>query len=85
LKDDDIIFIKEQIGGPLKTTGKADWPYIGRNEDKAFLYEIVCNQRNGIDVNKWDSLARDCHHLGFHNNFDYARYMMFARVIEEDG
>ena len=34
------------------------WPYEGRPEEKSFLYEIVANKRNGIDVDKWDYFAR---------------------------
>ncbi|XP_059152287.1 deoxynucleoside triphosphate triphosphohydrolase SAMHD1-like isoform X2 [Physella acuta] len=85
LKDNDVTFIKEMIGGPLEITGSQKWPYEGRKENKSFLYEIVCNKRNSNDVNVWDYLARDCHHLGFYNNFDYSRFMKFARVIDEDG
>ncbi|XP_063816252.1 deoxynucleoside triphosphate triphosphohydrolase SAMHD1 isoform X2 [Pseudophryne corroboree] len=58
------------------------WPYVGRQEEKCFLYEIVANKRNGIDVDKWDYFARDCHHLGIQNNFDYKRFLKFARVCE---
>ena len=58
-----------------------DWPYLGRPESKSFLYEVVANKRNGIDVDKWDYFARDCHNLGIPNNFDMRRYMKFARVI----
>ncbi|KAK2851501.1 hypothetical protein Q5P01_007777 [Channa striata] len=84
---EDLDFIKEQIAGPLETQagqGKK-WPYKGRPEDKSFLYEIVANKRNGIDVDKWDYFARDCCHLGIQNNFDYRRYMKFARVFDVDG
>ena len=35
------------------------WPYKGRGEEKAFLYEVVANKRNGIDVDKWDYFQRD--------------------------
>ncbi|KAH9490943.1 SAM domain and HD [Bulinus truncatus] len=84
LDDKDILFIQENISGP-KSTGSTAWPYKGRREDKAYLYEIVSNKRNGIDVYKWDYLARDCHHLGLANNFDSLRYMKLARVVEEDG
>ncbi|XP_073325864.1 deoxynucleoside triphosphate triphosphohydrolase SAMHD1-like [Pagrus major] len=89
MKDDhlepttDLVFMKEMIGGPLDTT--AAWPYKGRSEDKFFLYEIVSNKRNGIDVDKFDYFARDCHHLGMKNNFDYRRFFHFARVCEVDG
>ncbi|XP_074867790.1 deoxynucleoside triphosphate triphosphohydrolase SAMHD1 isoform X2 [Carettochelys insculpta] len=80
---EDIDFIKEQIGGPLDTTPhRGLWPYRGRPEEKSFLYEIVANKRNGIDVDKWDYFARDCHHLGIQNNFDYKRFLKFARVCE---
>ncbi|XP_053172853.1 deoxynucleoside triphosphate triphosphohydrolase SAMHD1 [Scomber japonicus] len=84
---EDLDFIKEQIAGPLNTNvaqGKK-WPYKGRGEDKSFLYEIVANKRNGIDVDKWDYFARDCYHLGIQNNFDYRRFLKFARVCEVDG
>uniref|UniRef100_A0A3B3C9A9 SAM and HD domain containing deoxynucleoside triphosphate triphosphohydrolase 1 n=1 Tax=Oryzias melastigma TaxID=30732 RepID=A0A3B3C9A9_ORYME len=80
-----LIFIKELIlGEPLQKTSKdsAAWQYDGRKEDKSFLYEIVSNKENGIDVDKFDYFARDCHHLGIKNNFDHLRYFMFTRVIE---
>ena len=80
----DILFIKEQIAGPNYTelcSQPSDWPYEGRTEEKSFLYEIVANKRNGIDVDKWDYFARDCHCLGIPNNFDLKRFMKFARVI----
>lgn len=34
------------------------WLYKGRPKEKSFLYEIVANKRNGIDVDKWDYFAR---------------------------
>ncbi|XP_076023306.1 deoxynucleoside triphosphate triphosphohydrolase SAMHD1-like isoform X2 [Genypterus blacodes] len=84
---EDLDFIKEQIAGPMDTSSSLStkWPYKGRTEDKAFLYDIVANKRNGIDVDKWDYFARDCHHLGIQNNFDHRRSLMFARVINVDG
>ncbi|XP_044066529.1 uncharacterized protein LOC122882805 [Siniperca chuatsi] len=84
-KDEDMDFIKEMIAGPQKTNEAQSWPYKGRPEDKSFLYEIVANKRNGVDVDKFDYFARDCHHLGIQNNFDHRRFMMFARVCEVDG
>ncbi|KAF6714556.1 Deoxynucleoside triphosphate triphosphohydrolase SAMHD1 [Oryzias melastigma] len=83
---EDLDFIKEQIAGPQNTQNQGQkWPYKGRPEDKSFLYEIVANKRNGIDVDKWDYFARDCYHLGIQNNFDYERFLKFARVCEVDG
>uniref|UniRef100_A0A4W6F7X9 Deoxynucleoside triphosphate triphosphohydrolase SAMHD1 n=1 Tax=Lates calcarifer TaxID=8187 RepID=A0A4W6F7X9_LATCA len=84
---EDLDFIKEQIAGPQDTKAAQGqkWQYKGRPEDKSFLYEIVANKRNGIDVDKWDYFARDCYHLGIQNNFDYRRFLKFARVCEVDG
>ncbi|KAL3063932.1 hypothetical protein OYC64_000278 [Pagothenia borchgrevinki] len=75
---EDLVFIKEIIKPP------ADEKYKGRPE-KSFLYEIVANTRNGIDVDKFDYFARDCHHLGIKNNFDHGRFIKFARVCKVDG
>ncbi|PIK47804.1 putative deoxynucleoside triphosphate triphosphohydrolase SAMHD1, partial [Apostichopus japonicus] len=59
------------------------WSYKGRGKDKSYLYEIVANKRNGIDVDKWDYFARDSLHLGIPNPFDWKRYLRFARVLHE--
>ncbi|XP_063739805.1 deoxynucleoside triphosphate triphosphohydrolase SAMHD1-like isoform X2 [Eleginops maclovinus] len=84
---EDFVFIKEQIAGPPNPVSVQDkkWPYHGRPEHMSFLYEVVANKRNGIDVDKWDYFARDCYHLGIQNNFDYHRFLKFARVCEVDG
>uniref|UniRef100_A0A2C9LXN4 HD domain-containing protein n=1 Tax=Biomphalaria glabrata TaxID=6526 RepID=A0A2C9LXN4_BIOGL len=84
IKLKDLIFIKEIIDG-YNITGSTMWPYKGRTEAQAFLYEIVQNHRNGIDVCKFDYMARDSQNLGIANNFDFQRYMEFARVMEVDG
>ncbi|KAM6319355.1 deoxynucleoside triphosphate triphosphohydrolase SAMHD1 [Podargus strigoides] len=81
--EEDMNFIKEQIGGPIDEAAcEKSWPYHGRQKEKSFLYEIVANKKNGIDVDKWDYFARDCHHLGIQNNFDYKRLLKFTRVCE---
>ncbi|XP_054651195.1 deoxynucleoside triphosphate triphosphohydrolase SAMHD1 isoform X1 [Dunckerocampus dactyliophorus] len=84
---EDLDFIKELFAGPLTTNpGQVEnWAYKGRPKDKSFLYEIVANKRNGIDMDKWDYFARDCYHLGIQNNSDYRRFLKFVRVCEEDG
>ncbi|XP_044303454.1 deoxynucleoside triphosphate triphosphohydrolase SAMHD1 isoform X3 [Varanus komodoensis] len=85
--NEDIDFIKELIAGPIEAKPgvlKNTWPYRGRSKEKSFLYEIVANKRSGIDVDKWDYFARDCHHLGIQNNFDYERFIKFARVCLVD-
>ena len=54
----------------------------GRVASKEFLYDIVANHRSGIDVDKFDYFARDCHQLGIQKTFDAERLMRNARVLE---
>ncbi|XP_014843520.1 PREDICTED: deoxynucleoside triphosphate triphosphohydrolase SAMHD1-like isoform X1 [Poecilia mexicana] len=82
--EEDRLFIKELIDPP-KVEEITEWPHHGRPREKAFLYEVVSNTRNKIDVDKWEYFARDCHHLGMKNNFDCHRLIKFARVCEVDG
>uniref|UniRef100_A0A8C5CT25 HD domain-containing protein n=1 Tax=Gadus morhua TaxID=8049 RepID=A0A8C5CT25_GADMO len=75
-------FIKELIVGKQ---ADADQPKrMGPYKKKSFLYDIVANKTNGIDVDKFDYFARDCHHLGIKNNFDHHRFIKFARVCDVD-
>jgi len=53
--------------------------------EKSFLFEIISNYRNGIDVDKFDYFDRDCGQCGFTNNFNYKRYILCTRVIKVDG
>lgn len=84
LSSRDLTFIEEQVAGPKCNGDKKKWPYEGRSKAKGFLYEVVANKRNGIDVDKWDYFARDCHMLGIKNNFDHHRCIHFARVLKVD-
>jgi hypothetical protein len=48
IEEDEIRFIKDLISGkPTKS-----------QKEKGFLFEIVANMRNSIDVDKFDYLAR---------------------------
>ncbi|XP_046895375.1 deoxynucleoside triphosphate triphosphohydrolase SAMHD1-like isoform X3 [Hypomesus transpacificus] len=81
---EDLDFIREQIAGPIDKTPGTAWTYKGRTEEKSFLYEIIANQRNGFDVNKWDYFARDSYYLGLQTNFDHDRFIKFARACKMD-
>lgn len=79
----DVHFIKELILGDEHEAPEG-FHWVGR-PNKAFLYDIVANKRNGIDVDKFDYFARDCHVLGVTKSFDCQRLMRFARVFRHCG
>jgi HD superfamily phosphohydrolase len=37
---------------------------------QGFVYQIVSNNLNGLDVDKYDYICRDSHHIGIKNGFD---------------
>jgi deoxynucleoside triphosphate triphosphohydrolase SAMHD1 len=43
-----------------------------------YLFEIISNESNGIDVDKFDYIKRDCYHIGITCGFDSQRLMEFA-------
>jgi len=53
-----------------------------KEKDKTnFLYQIVSNGKNGIDVDKFDYIARDTRALGVHYGFDHKRIFPYCKVI----
>lgn len=58
---------------------------IAKYPDKEFMFQIVSNDENGIDVDKWDYLARDAFYLGQNSNFDYMRLFAHAKALKVDG
>ena len=41
------------------------------------VIQIVANKRTEVDVDKFDYFARDCHHLGIPNGFDFRYFQCF--------
>jgi HD superfamily phosphohydrolase len=56
----------------------------GSSAEKGFLYEIVSNKRNSIDVDKFDYIARDSKHVGMQSGFDHERLISLSRVINDE-
>ena len=46
-----------------------------------YIYQIVANNFNSIDVDKFDYLRRDCYTLGLSYSFDFNRIIKQAKVI----
>ncbi|XP_053398677.1 deoxynucleoside triphosphate triphosphohydrolase SAMHD1-like [Mercenaria mercenaria] len=80
----DIEFIKELIGVPADLDAEV-WPCKGRDKNKSFLYEIVANHVNGIDVDRWDYIARDSYMLGMKTTFEHNRLIRHSRVLVAEG
>ncbi|GAB2275360.1 hypothetical protein Dimus_010120 [Dionaea muscipula] len=53
-------------------------------KEKCFLYDIVANGRNGIDVDKFDYIVRDSRACGLSCNFEPVRLMQTMRVIGDE-
>ncbi|KAI9512761.1 HD-domain/PDEase-like protein [Russula earlei] len=72
ISEKDVEFIKALIAG--------DWTRC--SDEKSFLFDIVANKRNGIDVDKFDYIARDTRAIGDNQNLSLTRLINSARVIE---
>ena len=72
LTQDDIKQICRLVrGGPIEEPGRD------------FLYEIVSNSRNGIDVDKIDYLLRDTQKINVpYCSFNHERIMLGTRVVD---
>ncbi|KAL3501196.1 hypothetical protein ACH5RR_035645 [Cinchona calisaya] len=53
-------------------------------KEKSFLYDIVANGRNGIDVDKFDYIIRDSRACGLGCNFQFQRLFENMRVIDDE-
>nr|WCZ58536.1 dNTP triphosphohydrolase SAMHD1 [Andalucia godoyi] len=57
---------------------------LKKPQERDFLYQIVANHKNSVDVDKFDYLARDCHNLGLKSSYDFSRLMFSCRVINNE-
>lgn len=65
---DDIKFIQDLIDPPHTASG--------------FIYQIVSNNLNGLDVDKYDYINRDAYHAGIKSGFDCSRLVDSVLVID---
>ncbi|PON36653.1 HD domain containing protein [Parasponia andersonii] len=52
--------------------------------EKSFLYDVVANGRNGIDVDKFDYIIRDSRACALGCNFEFQRLMETMRVLGDE-
>ncbi|KAJ6845483.1 deoxynucleoside triphosphate triphosphohydrolase SAMHD1-like protein [Iris pallida] len=53
-------------------------------QEKPYLFDIVANGRNGIDVDKFDYISRDSRACGLGCNFQFQRLMESMRVMDDE-
>lgn len=78
IDSDTVKKVKEMIVASSKISG------AHRSNEKCFLYDIVANGRNGVDVDKFDYIARDCRACGLGCNFQFQRLMENMRAMGDE-
>ncbi|KAI6219825.1 HD domain-containing protein [Aphelenchoides fujianensis] len=73
LTEEDYIFIKECIVPPKPLIQDGKWMPKGRGIEKSFLYDIVSNTHEGLDVDKLDYFLRDAQKTNCSIAFNKAR------------
>ncbi|KAG8784818.1 hypothetical protein FRC15_002546 [Serendipita sp. 397] len=69
----DVEFVRDLIAGVDRHP---------QNKEKPYLFEIVANKQNGIDVDKYDYIVRDTHQVGGDKcNLAALRLIRSSRVI----
>lgn len=56
----------------------------GAARGKKFLWDIVANKRNSVDVDKFEYLMRDAHNAGVKGSVDISRLVSFMKVIDDE-
>lgn len=54
---------------------------VEKGIEKRYLYQIVHNSDTGIDVDKFDYIARDCYCANLPLGYDYKRIMELSKII----
>ncbi|CDW75436.1 hd phosphohydrolase domain-containing protein [Stylonychia lemnae] len=72
IEQDDLNFVSKLIKGDVPS----------QDHPKRWMFDIVANKTNSLDVDKFDYLQRDSKHMGIKTvGFDYNRIIKNSRVI----
>ena len=58
--------------------------FCSQFQERRFLFDIVANKRNSVDVDKFDYIERDTHNIGLRSSYDAKRLLMFSRVVNNE-
>lgn len=71
--------IQKLILGDITPSDHKDYYY------EPWIFEIVANKKNSIDVDKFDYICRDSYHIGLQSAFvDYERIFKTSRIINNN-
>ncbi|KAG0743419.1 hypothetical protein G6F62_004877 [Rhizopus arrhizus] len=76
IEKDEINFIKDLIAGEPRKNSKY--------RERQFLFDIVANKKNSVDVDKFDYIERDAYNLGLRSSYDANRLLVYSRVINNE-
>lgn len=57
---------------------------FSKYEDRQFLFDIVANKKNSVDVDKFDYIERDAYNLGLRSSYDAHRLLVYSRVVNNE-
>tara|TARA_B110000208_G_C11713465_1_gene410187 strand:- start:20 stop:1177 length:1158 start_codon:yes stop_codon:yes gene_type:complete len=57
---------------------------INPQNNNNYLYQIISNNKNGIDCDKFDYLLRDTYNIGLPYSFEYYRFIDNVKVINNN-
>jgi HD superfamily phosphohydrolase len=70
------VFIQRLIKGEITACDNSEYFY------EPWIFEIVANKKNSIDVDKFDYICRDAYHIGLESSFvDYERIFKTSKII----
>ncbi|XP_074274421.1 uncharacterized protein LOC141598617 isoform X1 [Silene latifolia] len=84
--DEHHIEIDDSMQKKVKEMVVASTAHASRDslKEKRFLYDIVANGRNGIDVDKFDYIVRDSRACGLGCSFQFERLLQTVRVMDDE-
>ncbi|KAI0759750.1 hypothetical protein BD413DRAFT_270194 [Trametes elegans] len=75
LAPENRAFVKALIMGDISMCTQPEKPY---------LFQIVANKTNGLDVDKFDYIARDSHAIDQRSNLSLTRLIYSSKVIDDE-
>ena len=71
--------VQSLILGEIKPSTSSEFYY------DSWIYQIVANKKNSIDVDKFDYLCRDAYNVGLQSSHvDYERIFSTAKIIDNN-